>query len=73
MNEVIEFCGEFLDIKCANGTFEPKDSLVIHQKQGQEALVFDHDEKIAEAVSGKTCDFVVEGTKVKSYSNCTEQ
>jgi hypothetical protein len=70
---VIEFCGEFLGQKCANGTFEPKDHLVIDQKQGQDGLVFDYDERIADEVAGRTCDFVVEGQKIKSYSNCTEQ
>jgi hypothetical protein len=73
MNEVVEFCGEFLGQKCANGTFKPKDHLVIDQKQGRPDLVFDYDERIADEVAGRTCDFVVEGTKVKSYSNCTEQ
>ena len=70
LSEAIEWCGESLGTKCANGTFQPKDSLVIHRQEGKEGLVFDHDEKIAEAAGGKTCDFVVEEKKIKSYSNC---
>jgi hypothetical protein len=64
-----EFCGEFLDIKCSDGSYKPQDSLVIFQKEGEDGLVFNYDKKISE-VAGKVCDFVIKGQEIKSYSNC---
>jgi hypothetical protein len=73
LSSVFEFCGEGLGIKCQNGTYEPEDSLVIHRDKNKDGLVLEYDEKIDKSAGGKVCDFVVEGKKIKSYSNCTEQ
>jgi hypothetical protein len=70
LQEQIEFCGEFLGTKCANGTFVPSDNLIVFEKEGKDGLLFEYNQKIADEVAGRTCDFVVEGQKIKSYSDC---